>query len=430
LIIWKRWQIWLDILNLILKAARALGDRKVEAWALHQLGSRAMCLGQAAQARELLTEALSIRKAIKDKAGLKVTQHNLNVLLRAPVPPKGGKSGGRPWAIGGFALTIALLMSAFAYVGLSLAVPPESLPFPGLPIYLFPTNSPANTFTPIPTNTVAPTPSHTTAPTDISTPIPTRTRIPTKTPSRTPTPTRTKTPTPTIETQPIVVLSEIQKKNLALGGAGGFLGDPTGPESSTPDGYGRFRHFQGGSIYWTPDTGAHEVHGAILQKWASLGWERSDLGYPTTDESITPDGIGRFNHFQYGSIYWTPDTGAHEVHGAIRDKWAQLGWERSDLGYPTTDESVTPDGIGRFNHFQHGSIYWTPNTGAHEVHGVIRAKWAELGWEQSWLGYPISDEEPTSCSGWTRQSRFQYGIIFWSADQGAQDSQSCFPIIR
>lgn len=431
LILWKRWQTWVDVLNLILKAAKALGDRKVEAWALHQLGSRAMCLGQADQARELLTEALNIRKAIRDKAGLKVTQHNLNILLRAPVPPKGGKPGGRPWFIGSSVMILAVLMAAVAaYVGLSLAVPPESLPFPGLPIYLFPTNPPAKTLTHIPTKTIAPTPSRTITPTDIFTPTPTWTRTRTKTPSRTPTPTRTRTPTPTTETQSTVVLTEIQKKYRALGGRNGFLGDPTGPETSTPDGYGRFRHFQGGSIYWTPDTGAYEVHGAILQKWESLGWERSDLGYPITDESTTPDGIGRYNHFQYGSIYWTPDTGAHEVHGAIREKWAQLGWERSDLGYPTTDEARTPDGIGRYNHFQYGSIYWTPDTGAHEVRGVIHAKWAELGWEQSWLGYPISDEEPSSCSGWTRESRFQSGIILWSAEKGAQDVGFCPPIIR
>ena len=53
-----------------------------------------------------------------------------------------------------------------------------------------------------------------------------------------------------------------------------------------------------------------------------LGWERSFLGYPLTDETATPDGVGRYNHFQGGSIYWTPATGAHEVHGAIRGQWA------------------------------------------------------------------------------------------------------------
>jgi hypothetical protein len=79
------------------------------------------------------------------------------------------------------------------------------------------------------------------------------------------------------------------------------------------------------------------------------------------------------------------------VIGAIRDKWLSLGGEGSFLGQPLTDELTTPDGVGRFNHFQGGSIYWTPNTGAFEVHGAIRDRWAELGWERSYLGYPTSD---------------------------------------
>jgi uncharacterized protein with LGFP repeats len=72
------------------------------------------------------------------------------------------------------------------------------------------------------------------------------------------------------------------------------------------------------------------------------------------------DGRGRARDYQNGSIYWTPQTGAHEVHGAIRVKWAQLGGHRSFLGYPVTDETGTPDGRGRFNHFEHGSIYCRP----------------------------------------------------------------------
>jgi hypothetical protein len=193
LIMWKRWQAWADVLNLILKAARALGDRKVEAWALHQLGSQAMCLGQADQARELLTEALNLRKAIKDRAGLKVTQHNLNVLLRAPVPPKAGKSGGHPWSIGGSTIIMSLIMAAIlSYVGVALALPPESLPFPVPPIYLYPTAMSTLTNTPVPTETFTPTPTRTltSTPTETSTPTPTRrptfTRTSTRTPSSTP----------------------------------------------------------------------------------------------------------------------------------------------------------------------------------------------------------------------------------------------------
>lgn len=149
-----------------------------------------------------------------------------------------------------------------------------------------------------------------------------------------------------------------------LGGEHSFLGRPIQPETFCPDQHGVYVHFQGGSIYWTPETGAQIVYGEIRNKWSAMGWERSLLGYPTTDELPTPDGVGRFNHFQGGSIYWTPETGAHEIHGAIRDKWASLGWERSHLGYPTSDEYTGADGKTRISNFQHGRISWTPEGGA------------------------------------------------------------------
>jgi uncharacterized protein with LGFP repeats len=159
-------------------------------------------------------------------------------------------------------------------------------------------------------------------------------------------------------------MTAIDDKYLALGGPNGFLGSPAdaGGELGTRDGHGRFRDFQGGTIMWSPASGAHEVHGRIRDKWAQLGGSSGFLGYPTTDESGTPDGHGRFNHFQGGSVYWTPQTDAHEVHGAIRDKWASVGWERSRLGYPLSDEMAS--GHARVSHFQGGTITWTPADGA------------------------------------------------------------------
>ena len=158
----------------------------------------------------------------------------------------------------------------------------------------------------------------------------------------------------------------------------GILGYPTTDETGTPDKVGRYNHFENGSIYWTPDTGAHEIHGDIVKKWSGLGWERSVLGYPITDETTAPDKIGKYNHFERGSIYWTPKTGAHEVHGDIRGKWSTIGWERSVLGYPITDETEIADNIGRFNHFENGSIYWTLANGPHVIHGDIMKKWANV----------------------------------------------------
>lgn len=179
---------------------------------------------------------------------------------------------------------------------------------------------------------------------------------------------------------------------------------------------GRFTHYERGSIYWTPATDAREVHGRIRDLWAGRGWERSFLGYPVTDELATPNGAGRYNHFQGGSIYWSPATDAHEVHGEIRATWSRLGWERSFLGYPVTDELPTPDGVGRFNHFQAGSIYWSPATGAHEVHGGIRQAWAGIGWERGRLGYPVTDEQDIAGG---RASDFEHGRISWNASTGA-----------
>lgn len=112
------------------------------------------------------------------------------------------------------------------------------------------------------------------------------------------------------------------------------------------------------------------VIGAIRDKWISLGGAASFLGEPLSDELKTPDGIGRFNRFHGGMIYWTPSTGAHEVHGAILDRWAALGFEQSFLGYPISDEKEFSEG-GRISSFQHGDIFWWPDTGPIELKGVI-----------------------------------------------------------
>ena len=211
---------------------------------------------------------------------------------------------------------------------------------------------------------------------------------------------------------PFEVRGAIRSEWAALGWERSTLGWPRTDELPTPDRRGRYNHFEQGSVYWTPTTGAREVRGAIRSTWAGTGWENGVLGYPVTRELVAPDGQGRFNHFERGSIYWTRSTGAREVHGAIRQKWAQKGWERSALGYPVTNELVTPDRRGRYNHFQRGSIYWTPTTGAHEVRGAIRDAWARTGWELGPLGYPVSDEYAVSNG---RRTDFQRGSIIWDS---------------
>ena len=194
----------------------------------------------------------------------------------------------------------------------------------------------------------------------------------------------------------------------ALGWERGLLGYPTGGTSTVSDGVGRFNDFQGGSIYWSPSTGAWEVRGLLRDRWVALGGPRGVLGYPVTGTRTVSDGVGRFNDFQRGSIFWSPSTGAWEVRGTIRDEWTAVGGPRGILGYPVTGTRVAADGAGRYNHFQTGSIFFSPASGTHEVHGVIRDRWAASGWERGPLGYPITDEYAVNGG---RQSDFQRGFL-------------------
>src|SRR5664280_2613605 len=162
---------------------------------------------------------------------------------------------------------------------------------------------------------------------------------------------------------------QVADKYCAMGAATSVLGAPVSAEYSV--GSGRGRDYQGGSILWSAPTGAHEVHGAIVGDYRTVGGPGSLLGFPLTDETGTPDGVGRFNHFTGGSVYWTPVTGAHEVHGTILEQFVGFGGVPSLLGYPVTDETGLPGGA--VSAFTGGSVYWTPVTGAHEVHGAIRA---------------------------------------------------------
>ena len=164
------------------------------------------------------------------------------------------------------------------------------------------------------------------------------------------------------------------------------------------------------------------VVGAINDKYTKLNREHGPLGQPLSDEAAAPFG-GRFNLFQNGFIYWHPQVGAFGVWGAIGQHWNQLG--RVSFGYPFTDESGTPDNRGRFNHFRamqiaghpEASIYWTPQTGPHAVVGAIRQKWASMGFERGSLGYPTTDEMQ---DGAFRRSDFEHGFILWTAAGGPE----------
>lgn len=76
------WGAWKSALYLALDAARNLGDKKVEGWALHQLGVRSLGLQDESAARELLGEALEVREAAGEREAAEVTRSQLDLIRR------------------------------------------------------------------------------------------------------------------------------------------------------------------------------------------------------------------------------------------------------------------------------------------------------------------------------------------------------------
>lgn len=147
----------------------------------------------------------------------------------------------------------------------------------------------------------------------------------------------------------------------------GWLGEPRGPHERLGDGQQYLRRYDGGAICWSSRTGAHEVHGPVAERWEALGAEASILGFPTTDSAPVawPDGTTRpgvHAHFEGGSVYWSPEYGHGVVRGMVRDIWALLGWERGALGMPVGD--TEPGDEGRLSaSFEHGRVSWSSAAG-------------------------------------------------------------------
>ena len=213
-----------------------------------------------------------------------------------------------------------------------------------------------------------------------------------------------------------IIRGAILQRWRATGGAVGGLGLPVTSDARTPEGAGYVVHFQGGSVYWSASTGAHDVRGAIAAKYRATGGP-AVLGFPVGDDSRDRLPGAFYSNFQSGDIVWSAATGAQVVRGAIRDRWLATGASVGGLGLPTSSDARLADG-GYLVDFQRGSIYWSASTGAHDVRGAILAEYRAAG-GPGYLGYPVGNDSPDRVPGvW--YSNFQSGDVVWSAGTGAQ----------
>ena len=150
----------------------------------------------------------------------------------------------------------------------------------------------------------------------------------------------------------------------AAGGPQGTLGDEQGAQYKVGDGVAQ--NFAGGTIFYSPATGAHAITGDVLAKYRAAGGPQGDLGFPAsneTDGGISPTSrIATFAAADNPAIFWTPEHGAFVVRGAMNAAWDKLGGATGKLGAPTADQTVNGDVVSQ--KFSGGSISWNKSTRA------------------------------------------------------------------
>ncbi|WJZ03865.1 alpha/beta hydrolase-fold protein [Corynebacterium freiburgense] len=177
---------------------------------------------------------------------------------------------------------------------------------------------------------------------------------------------------------------------------------------------GRAQDFRNGRAYWSDKTGAHVLIGRIAAHYSEIGATESWLGFPVTGELTAPDGVGRFVNFEHGAIYWTPETNAHAIPTDMKEAWGRLKYEQGVLKYPTSDPKDISGHL--VQQFQGGYVIRTKDQDAFTVQGIIAQKYGELDTVNSQLGAPKSNEKPVNGGA---MQEFEHGKMYWSPETGA-----------
>ncbi|MCI5149278.1 MAG: hypothetical protein D3916_07815 [Candidatus Electrothrix sp. MAN1_4] len=145
------------------------------------------------------------------------------------------------------------------------------------------------------------------------------------------------------------------------------------------------------------------------------------MGFPVTDQKTTPDTFGCYNHFQGGSIYWTDETGAHAVHKNIRDQWKKERWETGYLGYPITSTKIYSNKTKMVNRFQGGEITWEDGIGAVDTvpFNKLRLRLHKV---------KCIDETGREFFEPLKEDKIELGVVPFSANGGTQPEKKSFSV--
>lgn len=209
------------------------------------------------------------------------------------------------------------------------------------------------------------------------------------------------------------VLGAIYTRYKAISGPKSVFGMPR--SSAVSVGGNMVQTFDGGAMYWSSSAGVREVYGEIYRRYLAMGAHNSPLGPPTASEGAGPVAGSRMSQFVGGAIYWSSATGPQDVYGAIGLTYRNAKLAAA-IGLPISSERAGSVAGSRVQEFQRGTMYWSAATGAHEVYGAIRDRYRSLGAERSALGLPTTGEYTTSTG---RANDFAKGRISWNSRTGA-----------
>ncbi|NEO85004.1 MAG: hypothetical protein F6J87_12240 [Spirulina sp. SIO3F2] len=209
----RQWGMWEQVLQWQLQAAQVIGNPTATALALHQLGTRSLCLDDSLSANAYLHQALELREAIGDNVGASITRHNLGLLLGdiepiaesvsdviTPTPPSPS-----PWprlALVAMPILIGAIVGGYVTLqNINISTPtsngsPNPEPSPSPSPELSPSPNPKPTPSPSPEPSPSPNPKPTPSPSPKPTPSPSPKPTPSPSPEPSPSPSPEPSPSP------------------------------------------------------------------------------------------------------------------------------------------------------------------------------------------------------------------------------------------
>ncbi len=176
--------------------------------------------------------------------------------------------------------------------------------------------------------------------------------------------------------------------------------------------------FENDVIIYSPETGAHNNNGEIREFFTKNNSINGIFGFPVTD-IIVNDDESKQQVYQNGLIFLSADGDVYTVTGKIFEKYKE---EASKYGAPTMNVNTRIKNGGSVQAFTNGVIIYSPETGAWENYGEIRTKFIELKSVDGYLEYPIG---PINCDigheGACVQA-YENGVIIYSPETGAWEN--------